>query len=53
VAGPGAASRGGTLHVEDVKDATEAIEQRGYAPEDSFGICPDFNQNRVQIGWRG
>jgi hypothetical protein len=54
VAGPGAATVTGTVKVDDAKleDVKEAIGRRGYAPEDSFGVCPDFNQTRVQLAWR-
>ena len=30
----------------------ERIDRRGYAPEDSFGLCPDFNSNRIYFAWR-
>ncbi|HEV2812415.1 MAG TPA: hypothetical protein VGW10_04105 [Solirubrobacteraceae bacterium] len=30
----------------------ERIDRRGYAPEDSFGLCPDFNSNGIYFAWR-
>lgn len=34
------------------KALREKIERWGYAPEDSFGICPDFNSNSLFFAWR-
>jgi hypothetical protein len=30
----------------------EKIAARGYAPEDSFGFCPNFEQSSIYFGWR-
>jgi hypothetical protein len=31
---------------------SEKIAGWGYAPEDSFGFCPDFNSNSIFFAWR-
>ena len=38
---------------EDLADELrKRIGRRGYAPEDSFGLCPDFNSNSIFFAWR-
>lgn len=37
----------------DMADALrEKIGRWSYEPEDSFGFCPDFNQNSLYFAWR-
>ena len=37
----------------DLGDAlSDKIAGWGYAPEDSFGFCPDFNSNSIYFAWR-
>lgn len=37
----------------ELSDAlSDKIGRWGYAPEDSFGFCPDFNSNSIFFSWR-
>jgi hypothetical protein len=38
---------------EGVAESVRAtIGKLGYAPEDAFGICPDFTHRKIQFAWR-